>query len=64
MSSGALKGIEVVLIAGLVGWFAYSQLRALKQDDTKRPPSKDTPSAHASGGTEDPAGDPPKQQGS
>ncbi len=31
MSSGAVKGIEVLLIAGVVFWFAYSQLNALKQ---------------------------------
>lgn len=30
MSSGTLKGLEVILIAGLVFWFAYSQLKALK----------------------------------
>jgi hypothetical protein len=47
MSSGALKGIEVVLIAGAVAWFAYSQLNALKRDDTKTSAAKDT-----SGGTE------------
>ncbi len=31
MSTGAVKGIEVLLIAGAVFWFAYSQLNALKQ---------------------------------
>lgn len=31
MSTGAVKGIEVLLIAGVVFWFAYSQLNALKQ---------------------------------
>ena len=32
MSSGSLKGLEVLLIAGVVFWFAYSQLNALKRD--------------------------------
>lgn len=31
MSAGAVKGIEVLLIAGGVFWFAYSQMKALKQ---------------------------------
>ncbi|RKT44790.1 hypothetical protein [Thiocapsa rosea] len=31
MSAGAVKGIEVVLIAGGLFWFAYSQMKALKQ---------------------------------
>jgi len=31
MSSGAVKGIEILLIAGVVFWFAYSQLNALKR---------------------------------
>lgn len=44
MSSGALKGIEVILIAGVVFWFAYSQLTALKQSkpsDATKPPADD-----------------------
>jgi hypothetical protein len=44
MSSGSLKGLEVILIAGVVFWFAYSQLTALKRtkptDSTK--PTADT----------------------
>jgi hypothetical protein len=32
MSTGAIKGLEVLLIAGAVFWFAYSQLNALKRD--------------------------------
>ncbi|WP_296805502.1 hypothetical protein [Thiocapsa sp.] len=31
MSAGAVKGIEVLLIAGGLFWFAYSQMKALKQ---------------------------------
>jgi len=31
MSSGAIKGLEVLLIAGVVVWFAYSQLSALNR---------------------------------
>jgi hypothetical protein len=31
MSTGAIKGVEVLLIAGVVFWFAYSQLNALKR---------------------------------
>jgi hypothetical protein len=31
MSGGAVKGIEVLLIAGGVFWFAYSQMKALKR---------------------------------
>jgi hypothetical protein len=31
MSAGAVKGIEVLLIAGGVFWFAYAQMTALKQ---------------------------------
>lgn len=31
MSAGAVKGLEVLLIAGGVFWFAYSQMKALKQ---------------------------------
>lgn len=38
MSTGAVKGIEVLLIAGVVFWFAYSQLNALKQS---KPTDKD-----------------------
>lgn len=31
MSGGSIKGLEVLLIAGGVFWFAYSQMKALKQ---------------------------------
>ncbi|NCC26972.1 MAG: hypothetical protein EOM22_02170 [Gammaproteobacteria bacterium] len=31
MSGGAIKGLEVLLIAGGVFWFAYTQMKALKQ---------------------------------
>jgi hypothetical protein len=31
MSAGAVKGLEVLLIAGGLFWFAYSQIKALKQ---------------------------------
>jgi hypothetical protein len=31
MSGGAIKGLEVLLIAGGVFWFAYAQMKALKQ---------------------------------
>lgn len=41
MSSGSLKGLEVVLIAGLVFWFAYSQLNALKRSKPTDSPSTD-----------------------
>lgn len=44
MSSGSLKGLEVILIAGVVFWFAYSQLTALKR-------TKPTDSAKPAGDT-------------
>lgn len=31
MSGGSIKGLEVLLIAGGVFWFAYTQMKALKQ---------------------------------
>ncbi len=31
MSGGSIKGLEVLLIAGGVFWFAYAQMKALKQ---------------------------------
>jgi hypothetical protein len=31
MTGGAIKGLEVLLIAGGVFWFAYAQMKALKQ---------------------------------
>jgi hypothetical protein len=40
MSTGAIKGLEVLLIAGVVFWFAYSQLNALKR--TKPTATEDT----------------------
>jgi hypothetical protein len=64
MSSGALKGIEVVLIAGLVGWFAYSQLRALKQDAPKGTTSKDAPPDPASAEAPESTVEDPSRKGS
>jgi hypothetical protein len=56
MSTGAVKGLEVLLIAGVVFWFAYSQLNALKrtkptaaeetektQEDTQAPKKEEPP---------------------
>ncbi|NCC28016.1 MAG: hypothetical protein EOM22_07690 [Gammaproteobacteria bacterium] len=45
MSAGAVKGIEVLLIAGGVFWFAYSQMKALKQPA----PGAQTPEAEPEG---------------
>ncbi len=42
MSSGSLKGLELVLIVGVVFWFAYSQLNALKRT---KPTDSDKPAA-------------------
>jgi hypothetical protein len=46
MSTGAVKGIEVLLIAGVVFWFAYSQLNALKQS---KPTDKDNAASATEG---------------
>lgn len=43
MSANSLALIELLLIFGLVAWFGYSQLRALKRDDNKdaKPPTNE-----------------------
>lgn len=46
MSTGAVKGIEVLLIAGVIFWFAYSQLNALKQS---KPTDKDNTASATEG---------------
>jgi hypothetical protein len=42
MSGGTIKGLEVLLIAGGVFWFAYVQIKALKQPTpgTEKPGSE------------------------
>lgn len=59
MSSSAIKGLEVLVIAGVVFWFAYSQLKGLNR--TKEPAARNEAAGRAR--TEDRAteGDDPKR---
>jgi hypothetical protein len=54
MSAGAVKGIEVLLIAGGLFWFAYAQMKALKKPSPgAEKPETDHASEAAPPGTDD-----------
>ncbi|UHD14805.1 hypothetical protein [Thiocapsa bogorovii] len=54
MSAGAVKGIEVLLIAGGLFWFAYAQMKALKKPSPgAERPETDHKGEEAARGTDD-----------